>query len=306
MKVLGRQVQLLDAQRFIATDLLLLESYHCGGHRDGAQGQPEGSHILYHLPGEDLSLHLLAGPGVIVVIESADRRYPSLQIQSLHQVGVSRMQVYGAGVQEHECRLRLLGTHYVSGVALYVGELVRRGGTEANASSRVYLTGDEPGSLSRAQAPFCSQSARRLFQSLPEEDPQRIISSPPRSSPLLPEAGDGSRISHGDGGVQDSHIYAQLKGVGGYHRAQFYPESPVLYVPSLLRCVAGPVGRQAVCGRGTTVFKLSRCCLIYELRLPPRLGEADDPGSVFHQVRQQQSCFWSCASAQVEAFIHQR
>src|SRR5660397_184181 len=68
------------------------------------------------------------------------------------------------------------------------------------------------GGLYRALQQGAWVAGEELFQRVSPGDahPQRIISSPTRSSPLLPEAGDGSGISHGDGGVQDSHIYAPV------------------------------------------------------------------------------------------------
>ncbi len=72
---------------------------------------------------------------------------------------------------------------------------------------------------------------------------QRQATGASRPPGLLPERGDGARVSVDDGGVQAPHVDAELHGIGRGDRQQLAGEEPPFDVATLLRQIARPVGR---------------------------------------------------------------
>ncbi len=83
-----------------------------------------------------------------------------------------------------------------------------------------------------------------------DEDAQALALAPAGAAPLLPQAGHGARIAHGDGGVEGADVDAQLERAGADHGQQLPAEEHGLDAAALLGRVAGPVGGEALGERG--------------------------------------------------------
>ena len=138
-----------------------------------------------------------------------------------------------------------------------------------------------------------------------DEDPQALALAPAGPAPLLPEAGHGPRVAHGDGGVEGADVDAQLERAGADHGQELAAEQHALDAPALLGRVAGAIGRQLLGQTGVGLLEPVDRLLVDELGAAAGLGEADGADPVTDEFAQQFGGLAVGAAPEIQLFLHQ-